>query len=167
MDPETGWLYVPSRNSITAVQFYTPDPEEGGSLRYTHRSAGGSAGPRNLPLVKPPYSRMTAIDLNTGEHAWMQPLGNGDHLRNHPDLVELDLPPLGGDRYTGPLLTKTLLIQGQAEIERGDGPPGWLVARDKISGVEVGRIALPRYSHRQPDDLHVGRQTDHCPDRER
>ncbi len=143
VDPETGLLYVPSRNSITAVTFYTPDPEEGGSLRYTHRSAGGSAGPRNLPLFKPPYSRMTAIDLTTGEHAWMQPLGTGDHIRNHPDLAHLDLPPLGGDRYTGPLLTKTLLIQGQAQIEAGDGPPGWLVARNKTNGIEVGRFPLP------------------------
>jgi quinoprotein glucose dehydrogenase len=143
VDPETGWLYVPSRSSLTAVQFYTPDPKEGGTLRYTHRSAGGTNGPRDLPLVKPPYSRLTAIDLNTGEHAWMQALGDGGPVRQHPDLQHLDLPPLGGDRYTGPLVTKTLLIHGQAELGADEGPPGWLVARSKETGVEVGRVALP------------------------
>ena len=53
--------------------------------------------PQGLPLLKPPYSRMTAIDLNTGEHAWWVPTGNGDRYRNHPRLRHLNLPPLGGD----------------------------------------------------------------------
>ena len=42
--------------------------------------------PQGLPLFKPPYSRMTAIDMNTGEHLWMAPLGNGDNVRQHPLL---------------------------------------------------------------------------------
>jgi quinoprotein glucose dehydrogenase len=50
-------------------------------------------GPRGLPLTKPPYGRITAIDLNTGEHAWMKPVGSGP--RDHPALSELALPPLG------------------------------------------------------------------------
>ena len=66
--------------------------------------------PQGLPLLKPPYSRMTAIDMNTGDHVWMTPLGNGDRIRNHPMLRDLDLPPLGGDGRGGPLLTKTLLF---------------------------------------------------------
>ena len=49
---------------------------------------------------------MTAINLNTGEHLWMKPMGNGDRVRNHPLLRDLDLPPLGGDSSrAGPLVT--------------------------------------------------------------
>ncbi len=66
--------------------------------------------PQGLPLFKPPYSRITAIDLNRGEHAWMQPNGDGDRYRNHPRLRDLDLPPVGGDGRGGPVLTKTLLV---------------------------------------------------------
>ena len=67
--------------------------------------------PQGLPLFKPPYSRMTAIDMNTGEHAWMVPLGQRRSVRSHPLLKGLNLPPVGGDsNLSGPLLTKTLLI---------------------------------------------------------
>ena len=52
--------------------------------------------PQGLPRLKAPYSRMTAIDMNTGDHAWMVPLGDGDRYRNHPLLRDLNLPPLGG-----------------------------------------------------------------------
>ena len=47
---------------------------------------------------------------DTGDTAWMQPNGDGDRIRNHPLLRDLDLPPLGGDGRGGPLVTKTLLI---------------------------------------------------------
>jgi quinoprotein glucose dehydrogenase len=143
VDPETGILYVPSRNGNSMVRFYTPDPEEGGSLRYTHRNAGGISGPRNLPLFKPPYSRMTAIDLNTGDIAWMRPTGAGDDVRKHEALAHLDLPELGGDGATGPLVTKTLLIQGEVAGGRGAGGVAKLVARDKATGEVVGTIELP------------------------
>ena len=142
VDPETGWLYVPSRNAFSMVTFYTPDPLEGGTLRYTHGGRGRRPEmPEGLPLFKPPYTRMTAIDLLTGEHVWMKPLGNNDTLRNHPRLADLDLPPLGGDTYTGPLLTKTLLIHGQHAPE-GDGG-NRLVARDKRTGDVIAEAPLP------------------------
>ncbi|MEE2636783.1 MAG: pyrroloquinoline quinone-dependent dehydrogenase [Acidobacteriota bacterium] len=150
VDPETGLLYVPSRNGLGVIHYYTPEPARGGTLRYTHgapeteRLRGGGGGPRmpqGLPLLKPPYSRMTAIDMNRGEHAWMQPLGNGDRIRNHPMLRELDLPPLGGDGRGGPLLTKTLLVSALSAGGSDDGPR--LVARDKATGEELGSIDLP------------------------
>ena len=84
---------------------------------------------------------MTAIDMNEGEHAWMQPLGNGDRIRNHPLLRDLDLPPLGGDGRGGPLLTKTLLISALSAGGTNGGPR--LVARDKQSGEELGSVDLP------------------------
>ncbi|HVS16165.1 MAG TPA: pyrroloquinoline quinone-dependent dehydrogenase [Thermoanaerobaculia bacterium] len=159
VDPETGVLYVPSRSSLTVVQFYTPDPEEGGTLRYTHRSAGGEGGPAGLPLFKPPYSRMTAIDLHRGEILWSVPTGDGDQYRRNEAIAHLDLPPLGGDGRTGPLLTRTLLIQGEAPGGRGSGAAGKLVARDKRTGEVVCEVELPRAPIGTPMTyLHQGRQ---------
>ena len=58
--------------------------------------------------MKPPYGRVTAIDLNTGEHLWMSPVGRGPV--NHPALRGLDLPPLGWFDRSFPLATETVLI---------------------------------------------------------
>ena len=150
VDPETGILYVPSRNSAGVMAFYQP---EGGTLDYTHGAPeaerlSGRAGraapsmPHGLPLLKPPYSRMTAIDMNTGEHVWMTPLGDGDRIRNHPMLRDLNLPPLGGDGRGNPLLTKTLLITALSAGGGGGGPR--LVAYDKATGEELASVDLPR-----------------------
>ena len=143
-DPETGLLYVPSSNSFSVIKYYTPDPAEGGNLRYTQAdfdSGVQPAMPQGLPLLKPPYSRMTAIDLNAGDHAWMQPNGDGDRYRNHPALRDLDLPPLGGEGRGGPLLTKTLLVSALSAGGSDGGPR--LVARDKATGAIVGSVDLP------------------------
>ena len=91
-------------------------------------------------MLKPPYSRMTAIDLNEGEHAWMQPNGDGDRYRNHPRLRDLDLPPLGGEGHGGPLVTKSLLISALSAGGSDGGPR--LVARDKATGEIVGSFDL-------------------------
>jgi quinoprotein glucose dehydrogenase len=63
--------------------------------------------------VKPPYGRITAIDLNKGEIAWMVP--NGDGPRDHPLLKPLKLPPLGHPGRSAPLATKTLLFVGEGD----------------------------------------------------
>ena len=144
VDPETGLLYVPSSNRFSVLKYYTPDPAEGGNLRFTQADFGSGTQPtmpQGLPLLKPPYSRMTAIDLNAGEHAWMQPNGDGDRYRNHPLLRDLDLPPLGGEGRGGPLLTKTLLVSALSAGGADGGPR--LVARDKTSGEIVGSFDLP------------------------
>ena len=159
VDPETGILYVPSVNAYSILKYYTPDDEDA-NLAYTQ---GGfdtpSLMPQGLPLFKPPYSRMTAIDLNTGDHAWMQPNGDGDRYRNHPRLRDLDLPPLGGDGRGGPVLTKTLLVSALTAGGAGnDGGPR-LVARDKTTGAIVGSIDLPGGAIGTPMTyMHEGRQ---------
>ena len=84
---------------------------------------------------------MTAIDLNTGDHARMQPNGDGDRYRRHPMLRELNLPPLGGEGRGGPVLTKTLLISALTAGGTTGGPR--LVARDKTTGAIVGSVDLP------------------------
>ncbi len=142
LDPETGHLYVTSRNADSVMKYRAADPGEPATLRYVlRRDVRGPQMPRGLPLWKPPYSRVTAIDMNSGDHAWMTPLGNGDRYRNNPMLRDLDLPPLGGDGRGAPLLTKTLLI---IPVSAGgsDGGPR-LVAYDKASGAEVASIDLP------------------------
>ncbi|MCY4122554.1 MAG: pyrroloquinoline quinone-dependent dehydrogenase, partial [Acidobacteria bacterium] len=115
--------------------------------------------PQGLPLFKPPYSRITAIDLNTGDHAWMQPNGDGNRFRNHPRLRDLDLPPVGGDGRGGPVLTKTLLVSAlTAGGEANDDGPR-LVARDKATGEIVGSVDLPGGAIGTPMTyLHEGRQ---------
>ena len=153
VDPETGMLYIPSRNRPALVRLYAPDPALGATVEYTHGApeeqmlagAGGQTAPQmpqGLPLVKPPYSRMTAIDMNTGEHAWWVPTGEGNRFRNHPRLRDLNLPPLGGDNgFNGPLLTKTLLLYCLTAGGTNESPR--LVAYDKTNGDELGSVDLP------------------------
>jgi len=160
VDPETGLLYVPSENRFSVIKYITPDPAEGGNLAFTQGAFDSGTQPtmpQGLPLLKPPYSRMTAIDLNEGEHAWMQPNGNGDRYRNHPMLRDLDLPPLGGEGHGGPLLTKTLLISALSAGGADGGPR--LVARDKTTGEIVGSVSLPSGAIGTPMTyLHEGTQ---------
>ena len=68
-------------------------------------------GPQGLPLFKPPYGRMTAVDLNTGDLVWTVP--NGDGPRDHPAIAHLNLPPLGQPGRAGPLVTKTMVFLGE------------------------------------------------------
>ena len=151
---------MPSENRFSVLKYYTPDPDEGGNLDFTQADFDSGTQPlmpRGLPLLKPPYSRMTAIDLNAGDHAWMQPNGDGDRYRNHPMLRDLDLPPLGGEGHGGPLLTKTLLISALSAGGSDRGPR--LVARDKATGAIVASVDLPAGAIGTPMTyLHEGRQ---------
>jgi quinoprotein glucose dehydrogenase len=142
VDPETGYLYVPSRNAFSVTRLAPPDPALGSNLLYMQAPPRNPQAPEGLPLFKPPYSRLTAIDMNTGEHAWMVPTGSGDRVRSHPRLKGLTLPPLGGDvTLSGPLLTKTLLIYALTTGGRSGGPR--LVAYDKATGRELASVDLP------------------------
>ena len=144
-DPQTGILYIPSANRFSVMQYREPLPDEGATLAVVERRGETRTRPQmpqGLPLFKPPFSRMTAIDLNTGEHVWMKPTGNGDRIRNHPLLRDLDLPPLGGDSSSaGPLLTPDLLIFALTTGGANDRPR--LVAFDKATGEELGSVNLP------------------------
>ena len=143
VDPDTGILYVPSRNSMSVFRLDVPRPEQKSNLRYVEARGGAlPMMPQGLPLFKPPYSRMTAIDMNTGEHLWMVPLGDGNSVRDHPMLKDLKLPPVGGDSsMSGPLVTKTLLVSALGTGGRNGGPR--LVARDKATGTEIASVDLP------------------------
>ncbi|MCH2324862.1 MAG: PQQ-binding-like beta-propeller repeat protein [Pseudomonadales bacterium] len=107
--------------------------------------------PRNLlvdrlPILKPPYGRLTAIDLEEGEIAWQVPHGQTpDRIANHPALVEMDLPRTGQGASVGSMVTKTLVIAGEAELTTNeDGERrAMLRAYDKSTGAVVGAIRLP------------------------
>ena len=107
--------------------------------------------PRNLlverlPLLKPPYGRLTAIDLRQGEIAWQVPHGQTpDRVANHPALAGLNIPRTGQGASVGTLVTKTLVIAGEAELTTGDNGRrrAMLRAYDKHSGSEVGAVTLP------------------------
>jgi quinoprotein glucose dehydrogenase len=122
-DPETGILYVPTRQSmdIQKARYLDAPPAPAAAPQVSAAapqvSEAGVPIPApsmfvdGLPLIKPPYARVTAINLNTGDHVWMTPIGNGP--RNHPRLKDLNLPPLGDAIHGGaPLVTKTLLFVG-------------------------------------------------------
>mgnify|MGYP006280502435 CR=1 FL=1 len=106
-DPETGMLYVPSMTNPFVANLIPGDPKET-NLRYRASTRELISGPRGLPLLKPPYGRITALDLNRGELKWMVP--NGDGPRFHPELKALNLPPLGQAVRAAPLVTKSLLF---------------------------------------------------------
>jgi quinoprotein glucose dehydrogenase len=156
VDPDTGMLYVPSRNAMSIFRLEAARPEQKSTLRFLEgRSGGFPTMPQSVPLFKPPYSRMTAINMNTGEHVWMVPLGDANGIRRHPMLKDLNLPPLGGESSTsGPLLTRALLISALTAGGRGGGPR--LVARDKATGKEVGSVDLPGIAIGTPMTYMVG-----------
>ncbi len=121
-DPETNYLYV---QSITAP--FVADIIEGNpdltNLRYVKGDRLWIGGPQGLPLFKPPYGRITAIDMNAGEIVWQVP--NGDGPRNHPAIKHLNLGPLGNPGRAAPLVTKTLLFVGE-------GSPAMIMSRRRI-----------------------------------
>ena len=112
--------------------------------------------------MKPPYKRVTAIDLNTGDHAWMVPHGDGP--RNHPALRHLGLPPLGGHNGMhggGPLVTKTLLIvnSGGRYVDDMVAAARAMTAYDKDTGAYLGSVELPAVPYGNPVSyLHEGKQ---------
>ena len=146
VDPETGILYVASQTNAWSFAV-THDPKRS-SMDYIGAGGGGPSvlGPQGLPLVKPPWGRITAIDLDIGEHVWMVPNGDTpDYVKNHPALKGITLPRTGRPGAAGILVTKTLLLAGEGSgfyDPRGAGGPMFR-AYDKKTGAIVGEIELP------------------------
>ena len=98
-----------------------------------------------IPLTKPPYAHLVAIDLNAGEIAWKVPFGEGsDEIREHPLLRGVDLPErLGTSGNSRPLVTRGGLVFV------GGGDP-YLYAFDKATGTEIWRGATPFPTNANP-----------------
>jgi quinoprotein glucose dehydrogenase len=143
-DPETGILYVPS-----VTNWFANALVEGGErseMAYVGRGVRVER-PMGLPLVKPPWGRITAIDLNTGEHVWMVPNGDApDYVLEHPELEGIDLSG-GGNPERAPLLvTRTLLFAGDGAGLFASGPGGGgtgFRALDKATGDTLFEMDLP------------------------
>ncbi|MEY4094032.1 MAG: hypothetical protein RLZZ53_1231 [Acidobacteriota bacterium] len=117
-DPETQTLYVPSMTSPIVVQLVKPNAERS-NLLYAR---GGTQMPPTLdglPLLKPPYGRVTAIDLSKGDTKWVAAIGDGP--RNHPLLKDLNLPALGAPIRNAAMVTKTLLFVAMGAGNLGGG----------------------------------------------
>jgi quinoprotein glucose dehydrogenase len=168
-DPETATYYAVSRTDPTVYGMVKADDPEatidyqiGGDPRRfdgEEKPQNSSApnprrnnllpmppkGPEGLPLLKPPYGRITAFDMNKGEKLWT--VANGDGPRNHPLLKNLNLPPLGEPGRPAPLVTKTLLFLGEASdaISGRHGSPGPRKFRafDKATGQVIWEKELP------------------------
>ena len=163
-DPETGILYVTSQKGcgsrimVPGEERDAREPAQTGTT-ITKFAVGGFAGVRRvqgLPLFKPPYSRITAIDMNTGEHLWWIPVGDTPNsVLEHDALQGMDIPNTGTGRQAAQIVTSTLLMY------TGEGSDGtsYLFAVDKGTGERLGQVelpALPRYG--MMTYMHEGRQ---------
>ena len=150
MDPETQILYIPSVTRPTGMSLIEP-PEGTSDWPYVIRY-DRSQGPQGLPLLKPPYRRITAINLNTGNHEWQIPLGKGP--TDHPAISHLNLGDLGSVfndvvAEGGLLVTKSLVVSYlAAKDEIGPEETGSiLVAFDKQSGIKTGELLVDQRLH--------------------
>jgi quinoprotein glucose dehydrogenase len=144
-DPETGMLYVASVTFAAPVAL-AHDPRRS-DMDYLGQYAHVHIGPQGLPLVKPPWGRITAIDLNTGEHTWMTPNGSTpEFVKQHPALKGIDLGKTGNPEHAPILVTKSLLFTadggGMYAMPPGSGGPMFR-ALEKSTGKVVHEMKLP------------------------
>jgi quinoprotein glucose dehydrogenase len=109
---------------------------------------GRGATVQGLPLVKPPYDRITAYNMNTGDIVWQKTHSSTpDDIKNHPLLRGLNLPRLGqpGRTFIGTLTTKTLVIAGEGGVHTNDAGKrvALLRAYDKRTGEDAGAVEMP------------------------
>ena len=154
-DPETHVLYVPSRTAFYSWELIPSPGPDVSDMRYvkgTERRGVGHGGLRDLnvrglPLVKPPYGRLSAIDLDRGDILWQTPHGaTPERVARHPALAGLDIARTGQPctHLVGPLVTATLVVLGECDFRRTPAGRGAMLrAYDKTTGDEVGAVFLP------------------------
>jgi quinoprotein glucose dehydrogenase len=145
LDPVTGILYVPSTHMPDIIGLvHSEHPES--NMPWVKRAWPKMLGPQGLPdPFKPPYSRLTAIDLNKGDILWQ--VANGDGLRNHPAFKGLNLPPIGTPGRNAPIVTKSFVFLGEGS-DAGVGVPAGFGGRmfrafDKKTGAIAWEMELP------------------------
>ncbi len=151
-DPESGVIYISSATQPSLVAL-----EKSGESDMDWVAVQGRGVPTvdGLPIVKPPYGRITAIDLTSGDIAWQ--VANGDTppaIRDHPLLKGVTLPRTGSRSRAGLLATRTLLFAGE-----GWGGQAMFRALDKATGATVWETAIPAVQTGPPMTYwHDGRQ---------
>jgi quinoprotein glucose dehydrogenase len=160
-DPETGFVYIAASTSpyVIALRPNTPAPNAPPPNPqlppFDYVTGGGAQFPtlQGLSIMKPPYGRITAYDMNKGTIAWQ--IANGDtppNVKNHPLLQGLNIPKTGSQRLVGVMVTKTLLFAG-------DGTNPILHAYDKKTGEDIAQLPMPGMQTGVPMTyVHQGRQ---------
>jgi quinoprotein glucose dehydrogenase len=150
-DARTGVRYItgPGENAGADAPPPTPSaPATGGE-----GGGGGGPNPQGLPYLKPPYGRITAIDMTRAEFVWQIAHGETpDAVRNHPALKGVNVPRTGQAGAVGALVTKTLVIAGEPQATTLPGRPrgAMLRAYDKATGKEVGAVYMPAQQSGSP-----------------
>jgi quinoprotein glucose dehydrogenase len=152
LDPETNHLYIHSHTAVYPVGIVPADPSVS-DMGYVTGVATGKRLPsaatvQGLPIVKPPYDRITSFDMNSGDLIWQKThTTTPDEIANHPALKGLTLPRLGqpGRTFIGVLATKTLLIAGEGGVHSNAAGQrvALLRAYDKATGADVGSVEMP------------------------
>jgi quinoprotein glucose dehydrogenase len=147
IDPETGVVYVGSSHGIIGMGLVPSGTRS--DVGYISGRAPGAQGAltvKGLPLVKPPYSQISAIDLKTGTILWHVPHGDTpDNVKNNPALKGLNIPKTGRGGAAITLVTKTLVIAGEkGTVTMPDGRTGAMLrAYDKATGRDAGAVYMP------------------------
>jgi quinoprotein glucose dehydrogenase len=156
-DPETGILYVASVTNAIPLALA---PNDNPRSDFPYVSRGGNAGrggrggvertnfgPQGLPLIRPPWGRITAIDMHTGDHVWMKANGDPpDFVKNHPALKGIDLSNTGRPERAPLMVTKTLLFSGDGAGLFTSAPGGGgnkFRVYDKKTGAVIHERAMP------------------------
>ena len=154
-DPETGFVYVGSTTTPGVIGLTPNTDQKASGVDTDYTFGGGLPTIQGLRLMKPPYGRITAYNMNKGEIAWQIP--NGDTppaVKNNPALKGLTIPKTGSPSQAGLLVTKTLLFAGE-----GSGGMAFFHAYDKATGAEIWQTPTPGPQTSVPMTyLHQGRQ---------
>jgi quinoprotein glucose dehydrogenase len=167
-DPESNFLYIHSHTAVFLNGLVPANPAQSDMGYVSGQARAGGAGPaaagggraagpgpgrggatvQGLPLVKPPYDRITAYNMNTGDIVWQKAHSSTpDNIKNHPALKGLNLPRTGqpGRTFIGVLTTKTLLIAGDGGVHTNEAGKrvALLRAYDKLTGADVGAVEMP------------------------
>jgi quinoprotein glucose dehydrogenase len=147
LDPETGIAYIFS-NTLTRAISLIHDAARS-DMEYINGARGGDTGGgltvQGLPLVKPPWGRITAIDLNKGTIVWQVAHGETlDTVTNNPLLKGVTIPRTGRIGPIGTLVTKTLVVSGESGFtSTPKGRGAMLRAYDKATGKDVADLFMP------------------------
>jgi quinoprotein glucose dehydrogenase len=168
MDPENNFLFIHSHTAVFLNGLVPANPAQSDMGYVSGQARAGGAGPglagggraagpgpgrggatvQGLPLVKPPYDRITAYNMNTGDIVWQKAHSSTpDNIKNHPALKGMNLPRTGqpGRTFIGVLTTKTLLIAGDGGVHTNEAGKrvALLRAYDKRTGADVGAVEMP------------------------
>ncbi|MFP6571580.1 MAG: PQQ-binding-like beta-propeller repeat protein [Vicinamibacterales bacterium] len=167
IDPETGIAYLYSFTNVTVLGLIN-DPERSDMNFIRGRARGipavdAALNIDGIPLIKPPWGRITAIDLKQGEILLQVPHGETpDNIKNHPLLQGIDIPRTGRIGRVGTLITKSLVIAAESggTITLPSGEEGaYLRAYDKATGADAGQVAVPAAASGSPMTyMHDGQQ---------